>query len=78
MFFAIEEPHQRFECAIVRKVYTYLDVNEEGDVVVKLSHDDTNNLLPGEYYYEVKLLKVVNGVENLDTVITRTKLHLLQ
>lgn len=78
LFFSIMEPHQPFECAILRHTYTYLDVNESRDVVVKLSYDDTAHLLPGEYYYEIKLLTVVNFEEHLDTIVPRTKFFIIQ
>ena len=56
LYFAVMEPNQRFESAIIRKVYTVdSDKTEEGDILIKFSPTDTEYLLPGKYYYTVKL-----------------------
>lgn len=55
VFFALTEPNQMFEDALVRKKYTQDDINELGDVVIKMTHDDTKCLCPGKYYYQIKL-----------------------
>ena len=54
-YLGIMEPNQRFEDAIVKKVYTNSDENENGDIVIKFNTEDTLYLLPGKYYYEIKL-----------------------
>ena len=57
IFFAIMEPNQNFEDAIVRQIYTYNDVDQlTGVVNVKLKSYETQFLQPGDYYYTVKLL----------------------
>lgn len=56
IFFAVMEPDCEFEDAIIRKVYTKEDLNEEGDIVVKFVHTDTAYLLPGTYYYQANLI----------------------
>lgn len=53
--FRLMAPNQSFENAIIRKDYTYQDVNEHDDVVVKFNREDTLLLLPGKYYYEIKI-----------------------
>ena len=86
VYFVIMESHQDFNCGVVRHEYGYEDLNESGDIVIKLSHDDTVNLLPGDYFYEIKLLtrttEEVNGQtlilkEELDTIVPRTKFIIL-
>ena len=62
LYFGVMEPNQLFENAIVRKKYTNNDVNDNGDIVIKFSSDDTINLLPGKYYYQAKL-KSNNGAD---------------
>ena len=53
--FRLMSPNQSFENAIIRKDYTYQDVNEHDDVVVKFNREDTLLLLLGKYYYEIKI-----------------------
>ena len=88
LYVAILEPNQPFEFALVKQKYTYLDKNEYGDVVFKLSSDVTQQLKPGRYYYEVKLVKQKenqdlakqnDNQEELEvvTVIDRRQLYIL-
>lgn len=70
VLFAVKEPHQSFENAIVRKLFTNNDLNDEGDVIIKFGTSDTENLLPGIYYYAVKLQF---ADMNINTIITDKK-----
>lgn len=55
ILFAVMEPNQDFDKAILKKTYTYKDINVNGDVVIKFTPKDTAFLAPGKYYYEIKL-----------------------
>lgn len=55
LYFAVMEPNQPFETALIRKKYTAEDVNENGDVVIRFRPQDTQCVLPGKYYYQAKL-----------------------
>ena len=57
VYVAIEEANQPWEFAVLKQKYTQDDLNEYGDIVLKLKSEDTQCLLPGKYYYEVKLVK---------------------
>jgi len=68
LYLGVCEPNERFEDAIIRKKYTGADIfnfNSDGDLMVEFNTEDTEYLLPGVYYYEVKLLTVSNA-ERLD------------
>ena len=86
VYFGIMEPNQPFTHAIVRKVLTVADLNRYGDPVVILRPDDTERLIPGLYYYEVKLLRTrtedsedsEEETEYIDTIISKTKLYILE
>lgn len=83
IYFALEEYNQPFEFALIRKVFTIDDVNEDGDVIIKFSSEDTQYLLPGEYYYEIKLRHVenvnpYNEQEFIDTIVPRRKFIILE
>lgn len=56
LYMAIEEPNQPFEKAIVKKVINIHKniVNDEGNIIVKISPEDTMCLHPGLFYYEIK------------------------
>jgi len=88
LYFALLNPHDRFEDAIILRGYTYEDANiidtKEGPIHVFkiiLEREDTINLEPGVYYYTLKLQKgTKTGQEslketaaNLSTIIGRTK-----
>ena len=77
--FAIMEPNQRFEDAIVKKIYTYDDLQSDGTINVNLISADTEFLLPGDYYYTVKILKksveepTADSTGSVETVIQKTR-----
>lgn len=88
LYFALLNPHERFEDAIILRGYTYNDavktMTASGPIHIfniELSREDTINLHPGVYYYTLKLQKNATSPElgldevnaNLNTVIERTK-----
>lgn len=50
-------------------------INEYGDIVVTIRSQDTEYLLPGKYYYEVK---VDFGDGRVDTAIPKTEFFILE
>ena len=79
VYFGLMEPHQLFEDAILKKVYSEEDTNEDGDIIIKIDPIDTVDLFPGVYYYSVKLLSIdnISGEEKVDTLIQKSKFILL-
>jgi len=86
VYFALLYPHQRFEDAILIKGYDHTDHIIEngkntGEILIKIAPRDTKHLVPGIYYYTVKLqrggtLKVTDDCDDADevrTIIERTK-----
>lgn len=55
VYLAVMEPNQPFESALIRKKYTYEDINDKGELVVSFRPQDTQCVLPGKYYYQLKL-----------------------
>ena len=78
IYFAIEEYNQPFEFALVRKMFTIEDKDENGDVIIKLKSDDTSHILPGEYFYEIKLRHDEENNEVIDTIVPRRKFIILE
>lgn len=54
IYLAIMEPNQPFEYAVIKKVFTSKDLNKYGDVYIDIDHEDTCNLIPGKYFYQIK------------------------
>ena len=75
VYFALMEPNQPFECALIRKVATKEDESEEYLINFKFSPEMTEYLMPGNYYYMVKLVRPgeESGEEEVDTIISKTK-----
>lgn len=87
IYFGIMDPHQPFENALVRKKFTVDNVDENGNLTIVIEPEDTLGLLPGTYYYAVKIHlqhentdfatgEVLEYVDKVNTVINKTKLFL--
>ena len=70
IYVSIGEANQSFDHALIRKTFTYEDLNEEGNVVVKLASSDTENVVPGTYFLQIKI-KLANG--NIGTLTPARK-----
>lgn len=55
VYVGITEPNQPWEFALIKKKYTAEELNEKGDIVLSLNPEETEHVLPGYYFYEVKL-----------------------
>lgn len=77
LYFGIMLPHQPFEDGIIRKKYTKEDCDEMGNLTITLRPEETLNLLPGTYYYAIKLHKHTDDeedyIDEVITVINKTK-----
>ena len=88
VYFGLMEPHQPFEEALVKKRFTVADANPHtGALKIVIAPEDTLDLLPGTYYYSVKIHlqheninpetnEVEGYVDKVYTVINKTKLFL--
>ena len=77
VYFAVMEPNQRFEDAILKKVYTAADEETaDGDVLIKLDSMDTQYLLPGKYYYTIKV-KFSDSKLPIQTIIDNREFWIL-
>jgi len=58
VFLGVCEPNMRFEQAIIKKVFTYKDFDYANHCVrIRFNSIDTEFLLPGTYYYSIKLYR---------------------
>ena len=70
VYFGLMDPNQPFEFALIRKVFT--SENQVNDVLsMKFTPEDTEHLLPGRYYYSLKLYKAID--ESVTTFVSNTK-----
>ena len=67
LYFNLYEPNAFEPNALLRKIYTYEDLNKYGDVVLDFKTENTIDLLPGLYYYEIKILRRVPLDESSDS-----------
>lgn len=79
LYFALMEPNQPFEYALIRKEFTSDDNDEDGYVIMKFTPEMTEFLVPGIYYYMVKLVRPgeESGEELVDTIISKTKFFII-
>lgn len=78
VYFGIMDPNQRFEDALVKKKFTVDDLDPTGSLIIQIDPEDTLDLLPGRYFYAIKLLRDhldADGTEvyNVETVVDKTK-----
>lgn len=73
VYVSVMEPNRYFEQGFVRKVYSKDNwkINENGDLVVQFTPEDTRFVPPGKYYYEIKIDLEGKGVVN--TVVQTTE-----
>lgn len=83
LYFAVMEPNQPFETALIKKKYRIHDMerDEDNQLLIKFKPQDTQCVLPGKYYYQVKV-QSVNPEDvtdyTVDTVIDKTLFYILE
>lgn len=83
VYFGIMEPNSVFEQSLVKKIYTEEDRDKDGNIFITIEPEDTEHLLPGVYYYSVKLEvdhengKTYESIHKVITVINKTKFIIL-
>ena len=77
LYFGLMDPRQKFENALVKKRYTKDDCDEAGNLNIEIRPEDTLDLMPGVYYYSIKLHRKKNDeteyIDKVITVISKTK-----
>jgi hypothetical protein len=77
LYFGVMDPHQPFEKALIKKRFTADDTDAAGNLTIKLDPEDTLDLIPGVYYYSVKLHKMADTddeyIDEVITVVNKTK-----
>lgn len=78
LYFALMEPNQAFEDAVLKKVFDCTDDTDiNGNTLLQLEPKDTEKLLVGKYYYMIKLRTFdVYGKEYVKTIVEPTQFFL--
>ena len=71
--FSVMENGQPFQCGLIRKVFTKKDINEDWNVMIQFDTNDTQNVLPGRYNYQVKLLQIRQNKQYVYTITPMRK-----
>ena len=71
VYFALMEPNQPWEQAILKKKLDYTN-QENGELILKFKPSDTMCLLPGLYYYQVKIRLIQDNEYIVNTIIPKT------
>lgn len=81
VYMAVMEPNQPFETALIKKVFTPEDMNDDGNIVIRFKPQDTQFVLPGKYYYQIKLQRFHSEDESdydVDTIIDKTLFYITE
>lgn len=84
LYFGLMEPNQRFEDALVKKTYKADDMDPIARTVdLEFDAEDTEYLLPGNYYYQVKLYRAPSSSwsgnkKHIETIISKTKFVIME
>lgn len=84
LYLGVSEANVPFENAIIRKVFTSADADSEGAIYIEFAATDTLYLLPGNYYYSIKLSQPIPATsevaasEKVTTIIPRTKFVIIE
>lgn len=78
LYLGIMEPNQPFETALIRKKFTYADLDSDNNIIIRFWPEDTVCVLPGKYYYQVKLQTIdeQTGRKDVETVIDKTLFYI--
>jgi len=78
IYFGLMEIHQKFEDAILKKTFTSQDVDQDGNIIIKIKSSDTEYLLPGKYYYSIKMKHNNSGNDyDVYTIVKETEFWIL-
>ena len=79
LVFYLCKPQESFQEAVLTNEMTSLDLDENGDAIIKFTPEDTLNLEPGVYFLEVKLYHTnYDKTEDVQTVITKKRFTILR
>ena len=73
VYLSVMQPNQYFENGCIRKKFSKKsgnwNLNEYGDLIISIDPKDTLYLMPGKYFYEIKV--DLNGNNKINTLIQK-------
>lgn len=81
LYLGIMEPNQPFENALIKKRCTIEDMVNNRSVLIKFKPQDTQCVLPGKYYYQVKVQTFLSDKVDdylVDTIVDKTLFYILE
>lgn len=83
VYLGVMEANQPFEDALIKKKFDISDYDyDTQSLMIRFISQDTRYLLPGTYYYEIKLFRdkknVTDNYDAIDTILSRTKFIVLE
>lgn len=78
LYFGLTEPNQPFEHALIRKELKAENQDENGLVCIDFKASDTERIIPGGYYYTIKLVRRDGENEIVDTITPKTKFFIIE
>ena len=79
IYLGVMEPNQKFEDAVIRKKWTKETgkINQYGDLMIELEPQETLKLLPGKYFYQIKIKHITSDGETTSSVTPSTEFWIL-
>lgn len=81
IYFGVMEPNEPFENALIRKKFSKDDLDVNGNLPMHFTPQDTQYLLPGKYYYQIKL-QIVSPTDvnkyDVYTIVDKTQFYILE
>ena len=79
VYLGVMEPNVPFENAILKKKYTYKNLDKDNNVVIRIEAEDTTCLLPGKYFYQIKLkIKNKDNTYDINTVVPKNEFIIME
>ena len=81
VYFGLMEPNTPFENALLKKKYVIDHVESDGSILLNFRPQDTQCILPGKYYYQIKLQRFLSEDPEdymVDTVVDKTQFFILE
>ena len=79
LYFAVMEPNQKFEDAIIKKKITKetAKFDYRGNLIIQLESKDTENLITGQYYYCLKMQTIYADQNIVQTIISNNDFYII-
>ena len=75
LYFGVMDSNQKFEDAVIKKRLTKDNMAEDGTIMIPISPSDSIDLIPGVYWYTLKLhnIKKAAKIDRVETIVANTK-----